>query len=275
MVPRFGMNTMRIVNRQPRKTADVSSARGSNVREFWKLALSAIVLLVVLYFLIGVVVDQIVARVSYETEARIFQAFQPEQSEPSTEKDRKRLARARKILERFVADPRVPPLPYALILVENEAPNAFAFPGGTIGITTGLLEMLTEQIEIAFVIGHELGHFCNRDHLQGLGRAAGFGVVMAILFDMGSGAESFGNIVSFVFQRSYSQQREIEADRFGLELVYGAYGKVEGTDRLFKLLLEKKDLPEWAYMFATHPSPKERIINLEKRAKELFNRESS
>jgi Zn-dependent protease with chaperone function len=265
---------MKIINRQPRKTADVSSARGSGFREFWKLAFSAIVLLVVLYFLIGVAVDQIVARVSYETEAKIFQAFQPEHKEPSSEEDRQRLAQARTILEKFRADPKVPPLPYSMILVENEMPNAFAFPGGTIGVTTGLLEMLTEEIEVAFVIGHELGHFYHRDHLQGLGRAAGFGLVTAILFDMGSGAESFGNIVNFVFQRSYSQEREIEADRFGLELVFGAYGKVEGTDRLFSLLLEEKDLPQWAYMFATHPSPKERIINLETTAKELFKHNS-
>jgi Zn-dependent protease with chaperone function len=235
--------------------------------------LSAIVLLVALYFLIGVAVDQIVARVSYETEARIFQAFQPEQSEPSSEEERRRMAQAHAILEKFRADPKVPPLPYSLILVEHEMPNAFAFPGGTIGVTSGLLEMLTEEIEIAFVIGHELGHFYNRDHLQGLGRAAGFGIVTAILFDMGSGAESFGNVVNFVFQRTYSQQREIEADRFGLEMVYGAYGKVEGTDRLFSLLLEEKDLPQWAYMFATHPSPKERIANLEKIAKELIKRQ--
>jgi Zn-dependent protease with chaperone function len=235
--------------------------------------LSAIVLLVALYFLIGVAVDQIVARVSYETEARIFQAFQPEQSEPSSEEERRRMAQANAILEKFRADPKVPPLPYSLVLVENEMPNAFAFPGGTIGITAGLLEMLTEEIEVAFVIGHELGHFHNRDHLQGLGRAAGFGIVTAILFDMGSGAESFGNIVNFAFQRTYSQEREIEADRFGLEMVYGAYGKVEGTDRLFSLLLEEKDLPQWAYMFATHPSPKKRIVNLEKIAMELVKRE--
>jgi Zn-dependent protease with chaperone function len=267
---------MKIVNKQPRKTADISSARGSSFSEFWKLVFSAIVLLTALYFLIGVVVDQVVARVSYETEARIFGAFQPEPSEPSTEKDRKRLEQARQILDRFLAGAKqVPPLPYSLILLENEAPNAFAFPGGTIGLTTGLLDLLTEEIEIAFVIAHELGHFHHRDHLQGLGRAAGLGIVMTILFDMGSGAESFGNIVNFVFQRSYSQEREIKADRFGLELVYDAYGKVEGTDRLFNLLLEKKDLPAWAYMFATHPSPRERIIQLEKSAQILLNRDPS
>ena len=261
---------MKINYKQPRSTSDISSARGSSGREFWQLVLSAVLLLVGLYFVIGFAVDQIVARVSFETEAKIFQAFQPMKSEPSDDQDRRRLALAHKILETFKTDEKVPPLPYRLILLENEAPNAFAFPGGTIGITTGLLEMLKEEIEIAFVIGHELGHFYNRDHLQGLGRAAGFGVAMAILFDTGSGAESFGNIVNFVVQRSYSQEREIKADRFGLKLVYGAYGKVEGTDRLFSLLLEQTDIPEWAYMFATHPSPKERIGRLEQSAREII-----
>ena len=266
---------MKISNKQPRKTADISSARGSTLREFWKLVLSAIVLLAGLYVIIGFAVDQMVARISVETEAKIFQTLQPRQTDPPTEQDRQRLARARKILERFKKDSRVPLLPYTLILVKNDVPNAFAFPGGAIGLTTGLLEVLTQDIEIAFVIGHELGHFAGRDHLQGLGRTAGLGMAMAILFDTGYGAEWFANIINFVFQRGYSQEREIQADRFGLELVFDVYGKVEGTDRLFSLLLEKKDLPKWAYMFATHPSPKDRIRNLEKIAQELLDRKSS
>lgn len=266
---------MKISNKQPRKTADISSARGSTLREFWKLVLSAVLLLVGLYFVIGFAVDQLVARISVETEAKLFQALQPQRTDPPTAQDRQRLDRARNILETFKNDPGVAQLPYSLILVENEAPNAFAFPGGTIGLTTGLLDLLTEDIEVAFVIGHELGHFAGRDHLQGLGRTAGFGIAMALLFDMGSGAEWFANIVNFVFQRGYSQEQEIQADRFGLELVFGAYGKVAGTDRLFNLLLEKKDLPKWAYMFATHPSPKDRIRNLEKIAQELLDRKST
>jgi Zn-dependent protease with chaperone function len=266
---------MKISHRQPRKTADISSARGSTLKEFWKLLLSAVLLLVGLYFVIGFAVDRLVARISVETEAKIFQALQPRQTDPNTAQDRERLARIRNILETLKNNPSVPRLPYSLILVKNDMPNAFAFPGGTIGVTTGLLDVLTEDIEVAFVIGHELGHFAGRDHLQGLGRAAGFGIAMALLFDTGSGADWFANIVNFVFLRNYSQEQEIQADRFGIELVYGAYGRVEGTDRLFSLLLAKKDLPKWAYMFATHPSPKDRIRNLEKIAQELSGPKSS
>ena len=115
-----------------------------------------------------------------------------------------------------------------------------------------------------------MGHLYHRDHLHGLGRAAGFGILTSIIFKVGPGAESFGNIINYVLQRSYSQDREKKADQFGLELVHAIYGKIEGTDRLFKILLENRKLPGWAYMFSTHPSPQQRIIDLEKFADKLM-----
>ena len=112
----------------------------------------------------------------------------------------------------------------------------------------------------AAVLGHDVEHFYNRDRLQCLGRAIGFRIVMAIVF--GSGSESFGYMIENVFQRGYSQESEMAADRFGLELVYRAYGKMEGIDRLFQIILDERNTPEWAYMFSTHPSPAQRIENL-------------
>lgn len=233
------------------------------------MVLAAVVLLVALYYLIGFAVDQIVARISYETEAKLFHNFQMNRKALTEADDEHLLAQARHILEKLTSHPKVPPLPYHLVLMDDEKPNAFAFPGGMIGITTGLMDMLKQDIEIAFVLGHELGHFSNRDHLQGIGRAAGFGIATALLFDLGSGAESFGNMVNFILQRNYSQDREMRADRFGIEMVYAAYGKVEGTDRLFQLLLEEDEIADWAYMFASHPSPKARIIQLKNEALKL------
>jgi len=129
--------------------------------------------------------------------------------------------------------------------------------------------VLKEDIEIAFVIGHELGHFYHRDHLRGFGRAVGFSILMAALFGSGGGAESFGNIIHFVLERTYSQDREHRADQYGINLVYRVYGKVDGTDRLFKILSKNEKLPGWAYMLSTHPSPGSRIQDLEKYALEL------
>lgn len=258
---------MKIVHRQPMETADASSARGTAGRELWQLVLSAVVLLIVLFFVIGWTVDVVVARISFETEAKIFKNFALPPEIGQDLPNQTHVEKADAILATLKGVPSVPPLPYRLVIVEQEKPNAFAFPGGTIGVTTGLLEALKEDIAVAFVLGHEIGHFYNRDHLQGIGRAIGFRIVMSIIF--GTGSESFGNLVEFVFQRGYSQESEKAADRFGLELVYSAYGKMEGVDRLFRMIQDERKTPEWAYMFSTHPSPEQRIRNLKAYAAHL------
>jgi Zn-dependent protease with chaperone function len=253
---------MKILYRQARATADISAGRGTAFAELWKLILSAVVLLVALYFLWGVVVDAVVSGISFETEAKIFKYLEPHQQETDDPAVGERLKSAEAILKKLQSAPGVPQLPYRIVLIDQPAPNAFAIPGGSIGVTPGLFDALTEEIEIAFVIGHELGHFKHRDHLQGLGRAAGYSLMTAVLFDVGAGSKSFGDIIRFVMERTYSQEREKKADRFGLTLVHAVYGRVQGTDRLFKLLLDDHTLPDWAYMFSSHPSPRSRILAL-------------
>jgi Zn-dependent protease with chaperone function len=261
---------VKIVNRRPDKTADVSSARATAGRELWQLLLSAVVLLIALFFVVGWTVDFVVARISFETEANVFKHLRFPVPDMQTSSGPEHLEKAGAILSRLRSDPSVPPLPYRLVLIEQKEPNAFAFPGGTIGVTTGLLEVLDEQIGLAFVLGHELGHFHNRDHLQGMGRAIGFRIIMAMIFGAGGdGAESFGNMIELVFQRGYSQEAEKAADRFGLELVHSAFGKTQGVDRLFQMLLDEQKMPGWAYMFSTHPSPRTRIDDLRRYAAAL------
>ncbi len=260
---------MKIVNRQPHETADISAARHTAGSEFRKLVLAAIVLLVTLYFLISISVDFMVSRISFETEARIFNTFSFQELTIPESDDLEKLHGVNQILDRLIATGKAPPLPYSLTILEMDEPNAFAFPGGGIGFTSGLLDLLEDDIEIAFVLGHELGHFHHRDHLRGLGRSAGLTIVMIALFGGSSGAESLGNIMNTVFQTKYSQDRERDADRFGLELVHTVYGKTDGIDHLFRIFKAHADMPEWGYMFATHPSPESRIRDLERFGGEL------
>ena len=260
---------MKIVNKSLDKTADISSAKGTAFSEFWKLVLAAIVLLAGVFIGLGPVVDLAVTKIPARTEAKWFKTIQIPAKSPKESKYRERLENAGSILKQLAKNPRVPPLPYRVVLMKNEDPNAFAFPGGTIGLTTGLLDNLAEEIAIAFVIGHELGHFHHRDHLKGMGRAIGYTVLTAAIFSGSIGADSFGSIINLVLQRRYSQDREKKADRFGLELVNSEYGRTKGTRRLFEVLRESENMPQWAYMFATHPSPAERIQSLERYAKKL------
>lgn len=260
---------MRIVNRVPVETADASAGRHAAGLELLRLCVYAVVLGAAVYFLIGVLADFGVARISFEQEAVLFSA-RIFDGRMDSEEDDARLARAKSILAVLASNPGVPPLDYRLILVEEEDPNAFAFPGGTIGITTGLLDALKEDMEIAFVIGHEIGHFHNRDHLRGLGRAVGGGLLYAVLFGQQMGDRLISGMFDYVLMRGYSRGQEEKADEYGVNLVYGTYGRTDGIGRLFQVIGENGGgIPDWAYMFSTHPSPARRMEDLKHHALNL------
>lgn len=258
---------MRIVNRQVRETADLSAARDSAWSELLQLLLFAVLACLVLYVIIGWSTDFVVSRIPYETEARLFGKL-PVASLTDPD-DAEKLDRPSEILRKLVESIEVPPLPYHLLLVDTDEVNAFAFPGGAIGVTSGLLDAMDEDISQAFVLGHELGHFKHRDHLRGFGRVLGAGVVFALLFHGEVGTEALQRTLLLSLDRGYSRQQEDAADQFGVEAVMAAYGVTEGIERLFEIIETEDNQPDWAYMFATHPAPGERINQLRKVALEL------
>lgn len=258
---------MKIVNRQPTKTADASSNRDDMWKELRHLLVYATLLVVFVFFAVGWVVDLIVPAISTEREVSLFSNWKP--GEKLSTEEQKRLQPAREILDQLVQDPAVPKLPYRLILIKNSTPNAFAFPGGTIGLTTGLLDALDSQTALTFVLAHELGHFHQRDHLRGLGRAIGGSIAFATIFGGEMGSSKLPNTFRFILNRSYSRKQEEGADRFALGLVFRTYGETEGCDQLFRVLQKSDKTPEWAYMLSTHPAPMQRIEQLKKEAEQL------
>jgi Zn-dependent protease with chaperone function len=140
-----------------------------------------------------------------------------------------------------------------VLVVDSDEPNAFAFGDGNIYITKGLLKKANKEEEVAFVLGHELGHFKNRDHLKSLG----FNLVIIFAKFLGVDVDSLGLSLSLKLQTTkYSQNAEILADRFGLEVLRCAYGRVDGAFSIFnKLKYQDKD----NYLFSSHPSFKKRL----------------
>ncbi|MHC4120035.1 MAG: M48 family metallopeptidase [Planctomycetota bacterium] len=256
---------MKITARDLGDSADVSSAKGTAFRELKTLLIATCILAVAVYLAVGLIVDTLVPCISYKREAKLFSGL----ARHIGKADSDRLEQAKSILDVLIKDPNVPPLPYRVVLITEDQINAFAFPGGTIGVTEGLLDNLHDDISLAFVLGHELGHFRHRDHLRGIGRAVGVGVSYAILFGGQMGNESMGTILSAVLRRGYSRRQERHADHFGIDLVFRTYGRTEGVDELFRLIEIKDDMPAWCYMFATHPQPKTRIQELKRYADQL------
>jgi Zn-dependent protease with chaperone function len=163
------------------------------------------------------------------------------------------------------------PYPFRVAVWEQEPPNALALPGGRIVVTTGLLEQVESENELAFVLGHELGHFRNRDHLRGLGRGLAFALVMAAGGVSGAGsAAELAAVAGQLAERGFDREQERSADRFGLALVAAEYGHVAGAAEFFGRLPEPAGEVEQriATYLATHPLNRERLEALRQAAAE-------
>ncbi len=249
---------MKFTERPLGDAAEASAHTGGTLRDTLQLCAVVVACGVVLYFTAALAVDKIVENISPETEARIFAKLPLGNLLPSGSEEE--AARWKPLLERMAAHPEVPKLPYTLeVAAEPDMPNAFAVPGGRIVMTRALLDKLgDDETAVAFVIGHELGHFRQRDHLRGLGR----GVALAVCLMALSGSEdlfSVAQAAADAMNRTYSRAQEEGADRFGARLVLETFGSAEGADKLFKLLRDMEGLPNWAYMLTTHPDPDRRI----------------
>jgi predicted Zn-dependent protease len=150
-------------------------------------------------------------------------------------------------------------------VVDQSEPNAFAVPGGRIVITRGLLESVSSESELAFVLGHEIGHFKQRDHLRGLGRGLALGIAISAL-DLGGagGALDLVSGATGIAGRHFDRSQESGADEIGLELVWREYGHVSGALKFFDRFprptgsLEK----QFQSYLATHPVHSDRIASL-------------
>lgn len=264
---------MKFVQRDPGESAEVSSGGGGPGlrREILLMGGALLGLTLGLWFGIAWTIELALPLISPETEHKWFGTFTPRQAqaadEPASARD-PRHAQAAAVLARLAADPAVPRLVYRLVVIPGKEPNAFAFPGGAIGVTEGLLELVQEDVALAFVLGHELGHFAQRDHLRGIGRQVGRQLAWALIFG-GDGADLLGSHFSALLDLQHSRRQESGADLFGLALVQRTYGTTTGTDRLFAWLDQRDRQPPWLVMLQTHPAAGDRLAVLRAEATRL------
>lgn len=210
--------------------------------------------LFILIYMTGFVTEIIVSRVSLETEIKWFQKLSSSQfkSEGSAETI-DAIKHIHQKVQSFVA------FPVSLSVTCDEEVNAYALPGGRIVLTSGLLQALKTENALIFVIGHEIGHFVNRDHLRGFGRQAAIGIVMSAL---GLGTDFSGfNYFGQMPMRYFQQHQESEADQYALKLVRSIYGHTKGSDEFFAFISQKesptaKIFSSWV---STHPPTDERL----------------
>ncbi len=164
-----------------------------------------------------------------------------------------------------------PKMPYSFQGVNATYINAYAFPGGSIAATRGILLSLESEVALSALIGHELGHVNARHTAEQMSKgtliqaiAGGISIYAGTKGDSyGQMASIFGMLGSGALLASYSRDNEREADRLGMTyMVNSGYG-TEGVVQLMTMLngLHKGNSGAVSLLFSTHPMSQERYNN--------------
>lgn len=161
--------------------------------------------------------------------------------------------------------------------------NAFALPGGYIGIHSGLVVASDNESQLASVVAHEIGHVLQRHVARGMTQQAQSGhmamasVAAALLAalagsgDLAMGVAAFGQAAAIDRQLGFSRQAEQEADRIGLEMLRKGGYDPAGMAQMFGRLTDASRLNEGmgggAYA-STHPLSIQRMSDIQNRIRE-------
>lgn len=172
--------------------------------------------------------------------------------------------------------------PFNFFVVKDSTINAFAMPGGVIGVHTGLFLASQSESELASVLGHEIGHV-TQHHLARMiegQKHATFkniaGIVLALLVarsnpQLAQGALTASSAYGIQNQLDYTRAHEREADRVGLQILNNAHFDVRGMPEFFKTLQRGNRFSEGSApsFLRTHPLTAERISDVTNRVDQM------
>lgn len=243
-----------MTNYVPKKEDELNYSRENPLKEFSILLAGTLSVLLISYLILGFVGENLATRLSPEAELKYFSNLFS-LSRFSTESD-SRLESFNKILmaydEKNAKNLRI-------FKIKDSQLNAFAYPGGVIMVTEGLLEKVKGELGLAFVIAHEIGHFHHRDHLKGLGRSLGF-TLLASVFGLSGESYVVNDLAVKLIDRSYSRSQETNADDFAISILQKVYGGTKGAEEFFKVILKEHPIASQLIpsILSTHPNTEER-----------------
>ena len=156
------------------------------------------------------------------------------------------------------------PYEWEFALLRDASPNAFALPGGKVGVHTGLFKVVNDQNQLAAVMAHEVAHVTARHSAERMTREMAIGAGL-----MGIGAATSPAAADILAQAAtlgivlpFSRTQELEADEIGL--IYMAMAGYDPRAAIevwqnFETLNGGRP-PEF---LSTHPSPPNRIERLQ------------
>ena len=150
--------------------------------------------------------------------------------------------------------------------------NAFALPGGKVGVYTGLIALSASDDEIAIVMGHEIAHVTSRHGGERMSQALAVAVVSAVVV---AGTENSKNrdywrlaygVGATLGTLAYSREHESEADAIGLRFAAYAGYDPRAAVSFWKKMEAKTGGSAPLKWLSTHPPSADRIVNLQRLA---------
>ncbi|AWB35364.1 M48 family metalloprotease [Orrella marina] len=172
-----------------------------------------------------------------------------------------------------------------LFAVRDPGFNAFAMPGGFIGINTGVIAVTDNESELAGVVAHEISHVTQRHIARGVTQqkqnnavmlASIAGALLAGLtggVGLGAGIAAFGQAAAIDRQLGFSREAEKEADRVGLQMLGKAGYNPNGMQDMFAKLMQASNLNQGTTgggtYLSTHPLSIDRMGDMQNRTRSM------
>ena len=167
---------------------------------------------------------------------------------------------------------------FEFIILEDKTINAFAAPGGIIGINLGMFLNTQKEGELASVMCHELAHLSQRHFARSQNRNSPLANALMILGSIAVAAASRNPeailIAPAAMQQmsiNYTRSNEKEADRIGFNNLVKAGFNPDDMTMMFQRMQDKyqnEDSEQFSYLM-THPLPSERLTDMRIRADSL------
>jgi beta-barrel assembly-enhancing protease len=158
-----------------------------------------------------------------------------------------------------------PNLPWAFIVLDTDAVNAFAAPGGFVHITRGALALIRDEAELAGVLGHEIIHVTERHTIRAIqkNKSIQMGADEKLSGNAALVNKVAENVYLDIIEKGFGRSEENESDEKGAIAANKVGYAPQGLHRFLTRLQDRnKDAKEKRGLFASHPEMKERLDRL-------------
>jgi len=171
---------------------------------------------------------------------------------------------------------------FAFFVIQDPTINAFALPGGFIGVHTGLIQQTSNESELASVLAHEIGHVVQhhiarmvaqqeRDTIPSIAALAAAILMARANAQLAQGALVATQAGTIQRQLDFTREHEREADRVGVQILNDSGYDTRAMPTFFETLMKNTRLSEGSApsFLRTHPLTTERIAEVRNRVDQL------